>query len=321
MSSKGDRQSQSRRHSSRRIDDTERVRFAHVPEPRRVAWTGYVQRPKSAYTQIVDAVIPVATFAGGITLATQLIIQCPNTRLQALLATSSHLFLNVPLVLITIHIILYGKRDDDQVAEFKEYRPFIIAQFAVAGVEMAIAFILLSVAIYVADTSHNTVGIWGICLTAISVIIATLSTLYPLSVRGRKKIWDMAPEELEELEGASSRRDGRHYRSRDQRAERRSDSVGEDWEDVAIPTGIRSRHDRGNYVVDGIALGGIPFEALQTQRARSPRRKKTPVRMLQARRVVVLLGAILFQLTFAGIVVGFGAHAASTAPIQFGCPS
>ena len=203
----------------------------------------------------------VLVVAGGITLTTQLIIQCPNTRLQALLATSSQLFLNVPLVLITVHIVLYGKRDDAQVEEFRGYRPFILAQLVVAAVEMAIAFTLMSVAIYVADTSRNSVGIWGICLTGVSVVVAALTTLYPLRGRGRAKIWDMAPQEKVNLERYLAGDDGKEKVTR--------------------------------------------YELYR----------------LQARRFALFCGAILFQLVFAAIVVGFGAHAAATAPIQFGCSS
>jgi len=226
-----------------------------------------VHRPKSAYTSIVDAIIPVATFAGGITLATQLIIQCPNTRVQALLATSSQLFLNVPLVLITIHIVLYGKPDDAQVEEFREYRPFIIAQLVVAGVEMAIGFTLMSVAIYVADTSRTSVGVWGICLTGVSVGIAALTTLYPMSVRSRSKVWDLVPQEKVNLELYYNGNGG-------------------------------GKNEGVKEVVEVYKL----YE-------------------LQVKRVVVLWGVILSQLSFAGVLVGFGAYAASTAPIQFGCPS
>jgi hypothetical protein len=332
-------------------------------------------RPKSAYTQIVDAVIPVATFAGGITLATQLIIQCPDSRLQALLATSSQLFLNVPLVLITIHIVLYGKKDEDPVGEFMEYRPFIIAQFAVAGVETAIAFVLLSVAIYVADTSHNTVGIWGICLTGISVITGILTTLYPLLVRSRV-FWSLLaihgdkPPDDERYDRSyhGHRRDARrtfdegsdgsddnlrHDRTRHRRrsnAKRGADELQEqhgssrdnhsrdrnrnhyvsvrvvDAElEGAVSPGNRRvrppRHSSGNRVHYGMetAPRGSSLER-HGSHAATPKIDRRKLQ-LKARRVAVLLGALLFQLAFAGILVGFGAHAASTAPVQFGCSS
>ncbi|KAH7400162.1 hypothetical protein BKA64DRAFT_722930 [Cadophora sp. MPI-SDFR-AT-0126] len=200
-------------------------------------------RQKSSYTDIAGAIIPIASFAGSITLATQLIINCPNTRLQALLATSSQLFLNIPLVLITVYIVLYGK--EDSVGTARAYRAFIIGQFFVAGVLLVTAFLLLSMAIYVADTSRETVGVWGISLMGLTIMIGILSAIYPAYFRQRTFFW---------------------------------------------------------------------------KRARGDGTEEEEGRKHQAIRIVVFLGVVLSQLTIAGILLGFGAHAAMVAPIQFGCP-
>jgi len=79
----------------------------HVDDP---------QKSKKFYTDMASILIPLAIFAGGITLATQFIIQCPNTRLQALLALASQLFLATPLALLPVYLVLYGLKDEDSIS-------------------------------------------------------------------------------------------------------------------------------------------------------------------------------------------------------------
>jgi hypothetical protein len=67
--------------------------------------------PKKFYTDMAGVLIPLATFAGGLTLATQFIIPCPGSRLEALLQMASQLFLATPIVLLAIYLFLYRKAD------------------------------------------------------------------------------------------------------------------------------------------------------------------------------------------------------------------
>ena len=71
---------------------------------------------KKFYTDMASILIPLAIFAGGMTLATQFIIQYPNTRLQALLALASQLFLATPLTLLPVYLVLYDLKDEDSIS-------------------------------------------------------------------------------------------------------------------------------------------------------------------------------------------------------------
>ncbi|KAH6999475.1 hypothetical protein EDB80DRAFT_724739 [Ilyonectria destructans] len=167
----------------RRTRDSERLISKRQDSKKR---KGHATR--STYTNLADAITPIATFAGGFTLATQVIVSCPNTRLQALLSTASQLFLDIPLVLLVVHIVLYGKEDADPIHRARGYRAFIMGQFFVAGVLLITAFLLLTFAIYAADTSRRSATVWGIVLMSLTATITILASFYPVFFR-RKAFW------------------------------------------------------------------------------------------------------------------------------------
>ncbi|RMZ87776.1 hypothetical protein DV736_g5001, partial [Chaetothyriales sp. CBS 134916] len=127
------------------------------------------------YSATAQTVSGIATFAGAITLSTQLLIQCPNSRLQALLALTSQLFLATPLVLLGVAAVLHGRGGNEPVDWDSPLRAFIVAQFMVSGVMVIASFLVLGFAMYVADTQHHQIGHWGlamICLILLVILIA-----------------------------------------------------------------------------------------------------------------------------------------------------
>src|SRR5947209_6757285 len=70
--------------------------FFNMPEP--VRYSGQrgslpERSGQKVLSRMAGTLIPLATFAGGITIAAQFIIICPESRLQALPALASQLFL------------------------------------------------------------------------------------------------------------------------------------------------------------------------------------------------------------------------------------
>jgi hypothetical protein len=127
---------------------------------------------KKFYTDMASILIPLAIFAGGITLATQFIIQCPNTRLQALLALASQLFLATPLALLPVYLVLYGLKDEDSISYESQRHAFVCTQFVISGTMLSAAFVLLGTAIYVADETEKAIGSWGLGLLALLLLLA-----------------------------------------------------------------------------------------------------------------------------------------------------
>jgi hypothetical protein len=127
---------------------------------------------KKFYTDMASILIPLAIFAGGITLATQFIIQCPNTRLQALLALASQLFLATPLALLPVYLVLYGLKDEDSISYESQRHAFVCTQFVISGTMLSAAFVLLGTAIYVADETEKTIGSWGLGLLTLLLLLA-----------------------------------------------------------------------------------------------------------------------------------------------------
>jgi hypothetical protein len=127
---------------------------------------------KKFYTDMASILIPLAIFAGGITLATQFIIQCPNTRLQALLALASQLFLATPLSLLPVYLVLYGLKDEDSISYESQRHAFVCTQFVISGIMLSAAFVLLGTAIYVADETEKAIGSWGLGLLTLLLLLA-----------------------------------------------------------------------------------------------------------------------------------------------------
>lgn len=140
------------------------------------------------YSSTAQTVSGIATFAGSITLSTQLLIQCPNSRLQALLALASQLFLATPLVLLGVVAVLHGRRGDDPVNWNETSRAFIVAQFLVSGFMLIVAFLLLSCAIYVADASRHEIGRWGLAMLGL-ILLVVIVALWAINARNR--FWRM----------------------------------------------------------------------------------------------------------------------------------
>jgi hypothetical protein len=115
--------------------------------------------------------IPLAIFAGGNTLATQFIIQCPNTRLQALLALASRLFLATPLALLPVYLVLYGLKDEGSISYESQRHAFVCTQLVISGIMLSTAFVLLGTAIYVADETEKTIGSWGLGLLTLLLLL------------------------------------------------------------------------------------------------------------------------------------------------------
>jgi hypothetical protein len=141
------------------------------PNPINPRSGGSIVRPKKFYTDMVGVVAPLATFAGGLTLATQFIIQCPDSRLQALLALASQLFLASPLGCLLIYVLLYGFDEKEDIEGRR--RTFVVAQFFIVALFLLTAFVILSVAIMVAG--KTAVGVNGIVLLGLVIIGCVLA--------------------------------------------------------------------------------------------------------------------------------------------------
>lgn len=147
---------------------------------------------------------PLATFAGGLTIATQFIIQCPDSRLQVLLAMTSELFLASVLGTVVMYLILYGLDEQDPVIGRR--RHCLIFQFCIVGFMFTGAFMLLAVALMVAVQGTHVIGIIGLVLIGILVAGAIFMGCV-IMYRRRKKVfgdnrlgWNWAYEFIGEKE-------------------------------------------------------------------------------------------------------------------------
>jgi hypothetical protein len=138
-----------------------------VARAKRLLWTMDLLKPtsidqKKFDTDMAGVVAPLATFAGGPTLGTQLLIQCPDSTLEALLTMASQFFLATPLACLLVFPLLYGLSDKDHAGE--QRRNLVKYQFVIIGLYMAIAFMVLAVAIVVAAQTHgkhfDALGLW-----------------------------------------------------------------------------------------------------------------------------------------------------------------
>ncbi|KAE8412387.1 hypothetical protein BDV36DRAFT_300956 [Aspergillus pseudocaelatus] len=128
-------------------------------------------RAKKFYTEVAGVAAPLATFAGGLTLATQFIITCPDSRLEALLSLASQFFLASALGLFLIYMLLYGFEENVHIKNHR--RKLVFTQLFLVAIFMCIAFILLAVAIMVAGRTD--VGTLGIIL--MGIIVANFATI------------------------------------------------------------------------------------------------------------------------------------------------
>lgn len=96
---------------------------------------------------IANVVAPWAAFAGSLTLATQFIIACPDSRLDALLSLASQFFLASLLGLLLFYLSFYGFPEDIQIQSCRQR--VILAQFGLEGTFLCIAFVVLVVVIMV----------------------------------------------------------------------------------------------------------------------------------------------------------------------------
>jgi hypothetical protein len=120
---------------------------------------------KKQYTDIASVMASLATFAGAVALATLFITNCPDSRLQALLALATQLLLASPLALVVVYLLLYGLLDDDHV--LKARHSLVNCQFVIVGIMIATAFLLLGNALLV--LLDNVIGIIGLALLAVIV--------------------------------------------------------------------------------------------------------------------------------------------------------
>ncbi|EXJ91943.1 hypothetical protein A1O3_00493 [Capronia epimyces CBS 606.96] len=166
------RERRRRHHSTRDLDDLERQLPYYVAPPPVVHRTLVGQ-----YCTTAETVSGIATFAGAITLSTQLLIECPQSRLQALLALASQLFLATPLVLLGVVAVLHGRANSQAVSWDEPSRAFIVAQFLISGIMVVVSFLLLGCAIYVAEGegSEHAIGQWGLALISLTMIIVVVA--------------------------------------------------------------------------------------------------------------------------------------------------
>ena len=130
---------------------------------------------KKDYTDMAGALIALSTFAGGFTVATQFIAQCPGTRVQALLAMASQLFLGTPLCLMTVYLYLYGIKDDIKVNYRSSLHALVVVQFTVSGLLLSTAFVLLGAAILAAEVDDKVIGACGLVLLGVFLVIAVIA--------------------------------------------------------------------------------------------------------------------------------------------------
>jgi hypothetical protein len=130
---------------------------------------------KKDYTDMAGALIALSTFAGGLTIATQFIAQCPGTRVEALLAMASQLFLGTPLCLMTVYLYLYGVNDDIKVSYRSSLHAFIVVQFTISGLLLSTAFVLLGTAILAAEVDDKVIGAFGLVLLGLFLVIGVVA--------------------------------------------------------------------------------------------------------------------------------------------------
>lgn len=136
---------------------------------------------KKQYTDIASVMASLATFAGAVTLATLFILNCPDSRLQALLALATQLLLASPLALVVAYLLLYGLFDNDYVV--KERHILVNCQFVIVGIMMAAAFLLLGSALLV--LLDDVIGGIGLVLLVV-IVLFTLGIGFLILCRTRE---------------------------------------------------------------------------------------------------------------------------------------
>ena len=136
-----------------------------------------------SYSDIAGLLVTFATFAGGLTLSTQFVITCPCSRLEALLELASQLLLAAPFVLLSIYLLLY-KIDDGSIPDFQAWRGLlIICQFFFAGFLIAAGFLVLSVALFSANSEPFAYSQAGIAFFALILLITILAGIWAAGIR------------------------------------------------------------------------------------------------------------------------------------------
>lgn len=149
--------------------------------------------PKKFYTDMAGVLIPFATFAGGLTLATQFIITCPCSRLQGILAMASYLLLAAPLYLLSIYLLLYraegppgggdggdgdgGLIDNMNFADYWQHA-IVVCQFIVAGALICGGFAFIGAALLVAQTDAKGVAPAGVALLSVAIFVCMLAGIF-----------------------------------------------------------------------------------------------------------------------------------------------
>jgi hypothetical protein len=86
---------------------------------------------QKVYAGVSTLLFGLATFAGALTLATQFIITCPESRLQVLLGIASQLFLGSLLGNVVVFFLMYGFREEDPLP--KNVHMTVLMQFTIVG--------------------------------------------------------------------------------------------------------------------------------------------------------------------------------------------
>jgi hypothetical protein len=121
---------------------------------------------QKVYAAVSAILFQLATFAGGLTFATQFIITCSESRLQILLGIASQLFLGSLLGLVVVFFLMYGFGENEPLPP--NVHAAVLVQFMIVGIMNIAAFVLLVVSVLVAG--NVTSGIFGLVLLGVFVI-------------------------------------------------------------------------------------------------------------------------------------------------------
>jgi hypothetical protein len=127
-----------------------------------------VDLEKKLYSDTLNVLSVLSTFAAGICLATQFATSCSDAALQGLLSAASELFLASLFALLLVFLLLYGFRDDDPINGRRH--GWVVCHLSVVGCTMMAAFMFLGGAIIAAG--NLLIGILGLVLLFILAVAA-----------------------------------------------------------------------------------------------------------------------------------------------------